>query len=175
MKSAVMILFIVLVMGLVFGCGGKYGSIPAASGLYPVKQDGKYGFIDKTGKIIINPQFNNARSFSEGLASVCIGGNGFLCQGGNWGFIDKTGKIIINPQFDFAFPFSEGLANVNIGNKYGYIDKTGKIVINPQFDDADDFSEGLASVCKGGNGVSCEGGKWGYIDKTGKYIWNPTE
>lgn len=44
------------------------------SKLYVVNVNGKYGYIDKTGKIIITPQFDEAYPFSEGLASVKIGG-----------------------------------------------------------------------------------------------------
>ena len=30
----------------------------------------KYGFIDKSGKVVIEPQFDRAGSFSEGFARV---------------------------------------------------------------------------------------------------------
>ena len=30
----------------------------------------KYGFIDKSGKVVIEPQFDDAEPFSEGLAKV---------------------------------------------------------------------------------------------------------
>ena len=32
----------------------------------------KYGFIDKSGKVVIEQQFNDASAFSEGLARVAI-------------------------------------------------------------------------------------------------------
>ena len=32
----------------------------------------KYGFIDKSGKVVIEPQFDVVRAFSEGLAIVAI-------------------------------------------------------------------------------------------------------
>ena len=32
--------------------------------------DNKYGFIDKTGKVIIKPQFDWASDFSDGVAHV---------------------------------------------------------------------------------------------------------
>ena len=54
--------------------------------LFPVEQNGKYGFIDSTGKTVIAPQFDSAGLFSEGLARVQIGDK--------WGFIDKTGKML---------------------------------------------------------------------------------
>ena len=98
-----------------------------------VKFGDKWGYIDKSGKFIINPQFDDACDFSEsGLAGVQLGDK--------WGYIDKTGKFIINPQFDYAYPFSEnGLARVILGDKYGYIDKSGKFIINPQFVDIKEF------------------------------------
>jgi hypothetical protein len=52
-------------------------------------EGGKWGYIDKTGKYIINPQFDEAMGFNEGLASVRIGDK--------WGYIDKNGKFVWNP------------------------------------------------------------------------------
>src|ERR1039457_842039 len=71
------------------------------------------GFVatSKTGQIVINPQFDGADAFSEGLAAVRIGDD----KTGKWGFIDGTEKFVINPQFDFAFSFAEGLARVRGG------------------------------------------------------------
>ena len=63
-------------------------------GLLSIKKDGKWGYMDKTGKVVIEPQFDGVRLFSEGLANVWIGDKE--------GYIDKTGKIVINPQFDFV-------------------------------------------------------------------------
>lgn len=82
-------------------------------GLAPVQISGKWGFINQSGKHIIEPQFDEVYRFSEGLALVRIGSK--------WGFIDKNGKHIIEPQFDSAASFSEGLAPVQIGNKWGYV------------------------------------------------------
>ena len=141
-----------------------YAQPKPSNGLFPVclgrvserfHCDGKYGYIDKTGKMLISPQFDDAGSFFDGLAGVRTGPK--------WGYIDKTGKMVISAQVDFARPFSEGLAGVRTGPKWGYIDKTGKMVIPPQFDQASDFLGGLARVMV----VD----KDGYIDKTGKFVW----
>jgi hypothetical protein len=51
-----------------------------------VKIDGKYGFIDKTGKVAIQPKYDTAGSFRDGLAGITIGNEE--------GYIDKEGKII---------------------------------------------------------------------------------
>jgi hypothetical protein len=88
--------------------------------LFLVWVDGKGGYIDKTGQIVINPQFNCALDFHEGLAAVEIGDK--------WGFINKAGELVIKSHFDDVFAFHEGLAEVGIGGKWGYIDKTGRYV-----------------------------------------------
>jgi hypothetical protein len=89
-----------------------------SEGLLAVKLHGKYGYVDYSGNVIIQPQFVYAGEFSEGRAVVMIGEK---C-----GFIDNTGKQVILPLYDNAARFREGRAVVMIGEKYQYIDKSGK-------------------------------------------------
>ena len=121
-------------------------------------KDEKWGFIDKDGNIVINPQFDNVHPFKEGLAAVCD-------KNEKWGFIDKNGTLVINYQFEDVDDFSEGLAAFFNGDKAGYISKKGEYVINPQFDHAFRFHEGKAAVVLGK--------LVGFIDKEGHYIINP--
>jgi hypothetical protein len=51
-----------------------------------VKIGKKWGYVDKTGKVIIHLQFDDVRNFSEGLAEVRVGER--------WIFIDKTGRYV---------------------------------------------------------------------------------
>ena len=164
--------------------------------LFPVcdrcgTKDARWGFIDSTGRLAINFQFEEVDDFSEGLAAAKTGNRwGFVDEAGTfainpqfekvgsfaeglaavevdyqWGYVDKTGKYAINPQFNAAGMFSEGVAMVMAGGKWGYVDDDGKYTIKPQFDDAWRFSDGLAAVKIGD--------KWGYISKKGKYLINP--
>jgi len=138
----------------------------------------KVGFIDKTGRFVIEPKFDDANPFYEGLAAVRVGDK--------WGYIDKTGRMVIKPRFSSAWSFSEGLADVAVIDekgfeKWGFIDKSGKMVIAPQFDCVVSFSEGLAAVCfRVGDDLASLGPfcyspdyKWGYIDRTGKMVVEP--
>jgi hypothetical protein len=155
----------------------------------------RFGYIDSQGKVVIQPIYNTAYHFSEGLARVNQGkASGYintkgelvipyrfsktsdfseglaavsLTVGGKYGFIDTSGKFVISPRFDYVYPFSDGAAAVMLNGKYGYIDKTGKYILAPQLTMAQPFSEGLAFVER--NGVSF------YINKKGeKTIQNLT-
>ena len=55
--------------------------------LLPVQcSNNQTGYFDRTGKIVISPQFDSAYPFEDGLALVKIGGKS--------GYIDKTGNVI---------------------------------------------------------------------------------
>lgn len=120
----------------------------------------------ETGSILIQPQFQSAGRFSEGLAAVQVGKE----EGGKWGYIDKSGKFLIDPQFDYAEGFSEGLAAVRSGDektgKWGFIDRTGKFAITPRWEHVSRFSGGL-SIVRTGDIVT---GKERIIDRQGNYV-----
>ena len=62
------------------------------SGLFHIIENGKYGYIDNQGMVVIDPQFDYASKFSEGFAYVEINRK--------WGNIDTaTGKINLEPIF----------------------------------------------------------------------------
>lgn len=125
------------------------------------------GYVDKSGKLVIDTKASGACEFSEGLACV---------QTGKWGFIDSSGQFVIKPQFDEVSYFREGLAAVTFWDdskasrhKQGYLDKTGKVVIKPQYDVAQPFSEGLAAV----GVMNGDDYLFGFIDKAGAMVIKP--
>lgn len=134
-------------------------------GLAYFEKDGKFGYVDKKGNIVIKPQFQFAFDFSEGLAMVI--NDEYKC-----GFINKEGKVVIDFKYDpldinFVEKggFREGLARVRENNEYKFINSNGETVIDALFERALDFSEDLAPVRKDG--------KWGYINKRGEMIITP--
>lgn len=66
---------------------------PFFGGLARFKKNGKYGFINSSGKEIIPPIFKLAKDFRGKYAVVSIDGN-------EWGIIDLAGKMVVNPTFD---------------------------------------------------------------------------
>ena len=72
-------------------------------GMALVEKDGKYGYCNLLGQLVVYPCFDNAYQFSDGLAPVLLGA---------WGYIDTNGDFFINPVFDMASPFEWGRAEV---------------------------------------------------------------
>ncbi|MDA3843916.1 MAG: WG repeat-containing protein, partial [Candidatus Kapabacteria bacterium] len=133
------------------------GAEPFINSKSVVKQDSKFGLIDKTGSYIINPQYT--RMLDDGDMYL-------INQDGKYGWCDENGVIVINPQFNEAHPFNgNNLAAIRSGKSWGYIDKEGKIIINPQFSMALPFNGNMAMIA---NSL-----KAGFIDTDGKYIINP--
>ena len=118
----------------------------------------KWGFVDKDGKIKINPQFYNVDIFSNGRCAVTN-------KDGKSGYINTEGKMVINYQFDEAASFHENnMACVKLGDKWGVIDENGKYAINPQFSNIGFDGEYFRIE---------QDEKWGWCDKNGKIIINP--
>ena len=109
--------------------------------LFEVTVNGKQGFIDKHGKIVIEPKYEKVFQFSNGLAAIQVGEV--------WGFIDYQDNVIVEPKFIQVAPFSDGYAAVKLEkftDQWGFIDTEGKLVIEPQFDHVEDFRNGIAKV-----------------------------
>jgi hypothetical protein len=83
---------------------------------------GWWGFIDTTGKLVIEIKFNAVSQFSEGLARVR--------QNGKWGFIDKKGEFVIPARYDWVRSFKNGIAEAVLDGMIILIDRQGKTIVN---------------------------------------------
>ncbi|MEZ4224696.1 MAG: WG repeat-containing protein [Polyangiaceae bacterium] len=147
----------------------KFGEPSSFSeGLAVVKDIAKadkpaFGYIDKTGKWAIEPQFVRAGPFNGGLAWVEVAAEG----GPRFVFVDKSGKRIApsgKPGWERVRSFSEERAAVKAGG-WTFIDPTGKQLGEPKWEAVGNFSEGLAAFDAGG--------KWGYVDRNLKVAIEP--
>ena len=155
----------------------------APENLLPVQQGGKWGYINRSGEVVIKPQFDSAEAFADGLALVRYPPRKKPLKPGEkkaelvdgMGFIDQTGKVVIeldNPLHLYGESFREGLAQYwtyepDKGTVNGYIDTSGKIQIKARFAVAYSFADGLAAVC-----IDIDR-KCGFIDKTGEFAIEP--
>ncbi len=109
---------------LLTGCAEDAEQQPADTAdadayLFPVRQGGQWGYIDRSGAMVVEPQFEAAYPFSEARALVR--------QGGQYGYIDPNGEVIIEPQFEDGWYFSEGQAPVKDGGAWRLIDASGAV------------------------------------------------
>lgn len=79
---------------------------------------GKWGFVDTEGNMVVEPQYEAAKSFNVGLGAVCVDGK--------WGYINSGNTIRIEPQYQDCLPFAScGIAAVKENDVWGYIQLLG--------------------------------------------------
>ena len=148
-----------------------------SEGLAVVKQNGKWGYVNVKGEVIIPAIYIDARDFHEGKAAV-------KTEKG-WGYINADNKLVIPDKFFDARDFSEGLAAVkssietNKSNDDGYegeywghnneleswryIKEDGTLAFGDFFRDVSTFYDGVACVYNEKN--------WYYINKEGIVVY----
>lgn len=108
-------------------------------GLQIIKAGNRYGFIDRTGKIVIPVKYDSMPgNFYNGESMISVEG-GYIR-------IDRKGHITYDSRYEEVGDFHEGLATVKKNKKMGFMNEEGKIVIPLIYDYADYFAEGLAYV-----------------------------
>jgi hypothetical protein len=82
------------------------------NGYASVSIDGKYGFIDKTGEIVIPIVYDEIEEFGD-MTTYTSEDNLFAVKKGeNWGFVDINNKTIIPFEYESVIPFSYGITMV---------------------------------------------------------------
>ena len=123
-------------------------------GLATYTQKGRFGYVDKNGKIVIPIQYDSAESFAHGRAIVS--------KRGSYGIINKRGKAVVPLRYGAIDPYSDALARVmRSWEPIIFVDYSGKKILRTGRMCASDFSEGLAIW-------DCGGG--GYINKKGEHV-----
>ncbi len=155
-----------------------------------VCEDCRWGYLDTTGKVVVEPRYHFARDFVNEVGIVeCNGKWGMVDARGEelipcrydgihflentdnriirvyirepkYGLIDTLGQIAVNAVYEEVGSFSDGRLAVRRNGLWGFVDRNGLEVIPCRFREVQNFSEGLAAV-KLGN-------VWGFIDKQGE-------
>lgn len=111
----------------------------------------KYGYMDKTGKMVIPAIYDDAYDFSEGYAVV-----GKQNSSGEtlYGAIDRAGNVVVPLIYHGMTPFHEGMARVYEQDKaepghwykYGFVNTKGELVVPMIYQEASNYSNGMAVV-----------------------------
>jgi hypothetical protein len=129
------------------------------------EQDGKLGYIDLKGNVIIEPKFTGALSFKDGRAPVNIAED----YQNKYGLIDRKGNFVIKPEYNDINLIGEGRVSIGksidpekpfIGSKYAVADINGNFLTDFIYNSVENYDKGLASVYDNKNTF--------FIDRTGK-------
>ncbi|MDP5238512.1 WG repeat-containing protein [Uliginosibacterium sp. 31-16] len=130
----------------------------------PLALNARWGYADSSGQWLIEPRFEDAEPFSEGLAAVK--------SGGRWGFVDSSGKLVIAARFAETRPMHEGWAAVAMPAAKGepipewrLINRQGKLGDLSFSSAPGPFVNGLAPAQSGNF--------WGYIRRDGSWQIEP--
>lgn len=162
----------------------------------PFFEEGRWGFMDTSGKTVITPQYKQTSYFSENRAAVVTDkGVGYIDETGtmviedlyesgldfhngvvsvyseeDWMVLDKDGNMLFEAYFASPLKFNDGLARIKqeagLFSRYGFINQKGDTVIPPQFELASNFSGGLCMA-------SPNGSNYGYINTKGEWVILP--
>ena len=124
-----------------------------------VRDNGLFGYVDKSGGFMIEPRFKKALGFSGNRAAVK--------KDGKWGYIDSNGGWAIPPQFSKAKSFNSGLALVHKDGEWKYINTQGEILNTPSSDKYYDFQDDGVAFLR-------ESDKVGFMSLDGKIVLIPT-
>jgi hypothetical protein len=132
------------------------------------------GYVDKSGKVVIDPQYEIAGDFVNGKALVRIGK-------GTYGIINNKGSILKKLYYDNLYSLRDDVIcysqkDDNGYDKYGFICTDGKVLISAKFTWAARYYEEEPKFHNGLAIVSLEddsGLEYGLINKKGEYIIPP--
>lgn len=115
--------------------------------LAQAKSGDNWGYIDKTGAFVIEPQYKNCHAFAaNGLAPI------YDKKEKTFYFIKPDGSKLktSEPKFKlqnvFGFGtlgFTDGMAPIQVDKKWGYMHESGKVSVPARFDKVRPFGDGL--------------------------------
>lgn len=154
----------------------SFAQQPTSPDLYVVKQNNKYGYIDSTGKIMIQPQFDYADDFVEGLAKV-----GTLSSSPidfNFGIISPSQKWIIPPIYERLTIQTNKVIIARKDSVYYIFNEQGKLLSKFKTPSISFANKYIAIVNKGGDyllkgGETYLNGSWGIYKLNGQEIVPP--
>ncbi|MFJ5758613.1 WG repeat-containing protein [Neobacillus sp. NPDC093182] len=110
--------------------------------------DEKWGYMDESGNVLIEPQFTATQPFVEEKAIVNVENN-------HYGLIDKQGKFIIKPQYSslinlgenrYALGKAQNPERPYLFQKYAIADSNGHIYTGFIYNGVSHYKDGIASA-----------------------------
>lgn len=125
------------------------------SGLVLTLSQGKYGYTDTTGKLVIATTYKEAGEFKQGRAFVINADKVKQC-------ITPAGEVVFSYTGDLVSHFNKGTALFKNDEGFFYLNRKGVRIGNVYFDEARPFKNGKAMVKIGE--------RWNLMDRKGKLV-----
>mgnify|MGYP001609616019 CR=1 FL=1 len=137
-------------------------SYDKASPTAVVRKFNRYGFINRSGNLIIGFKYEKAENFQEGLAVVL--------KGDKYGYITEADQVQIPFEYSQALSFRDGKALVCKNGNWYFINidgrKVGEIKLDKSIAGARYF-KGDGRIC-----ITYSDDTETLLNKNGKFIWN---
>jgi hypothetical protein len=134
--------------------------------LAKVCQNGKFGFIDRLGKVVVPLNYDDAGVWGNGLVAVNVGKYTPVEEDATVIEVaGPPGPVTVNNSAQRNSQYKNIEIKKEKKGKWGYCNAAGVLVIPIQFTATTFFSEGMA-------GVEIDG-KWGFIDLKGEILVKP--
>lgn len=133
------------------------GTLGTTEGRISVVRDGKYGFLDRTGKEVVPCIYDETGLFQQGRTLVRIDEH--------YGIVDTLGNIILPIEYEnhssrgFKYTYFDSRALIEKEGKMTFVDLDGNAILPLTLENAYNYTDGLAAVQ--------HNGLWGYIDTAG--------
>ncbi len=137
-----------------------------------VDENGKWGYLDTNGEIVIKAQYDLVLPFENGLAIVQANEKD--------GLIDNKGNEIVSPKYEALTKVKKNLYAFNVGGrnfhgiqggKWGFIDESGKEIIPAKYNKAIVYGENKSDFIRVATNErvkdkegTFELSKWGVVD-----------
>lgn len=126
-------------------------------GLAVVKKNGKYGYVNKNGKLVVKPKYDRATNIFADYQWGAVELNN------KTGLIDKRGGLIVPIIYDEFVEVDDKTLSAIYNGKYGIIDRNNNIIVPFEYEYATNFMQnGLALLKKNG--------KYGVMDKNNAIV-----
>lgn len=183
-------LFILIAAGaltclLLTGC--KNGKVAANGKLTWQEKDGKWGMVDKNGKVVVPYEYDYIDQYTLDMHRclenqdddflLVVGKeehkDDCLKEGAKYGYVNMRGEVVIPLEYDEIYGWfgEDGCSMVEKDGKWGAIDKKGNIVVPIEYDDIiHDDGYGWSVFRDDGFVEVVKDGKNGLLDRNGKIV-----
>lgn len=120
-------LMLVWVMILCLVPIGGWAEEETASALYPIRENGLWGYMNRAGEVVIKPQWEEAYLFDRGVAVVS---NNTGDHEEEVFLIDEAGEPIFDPTWEYQY--GDIIVDPETG-KCGYYDRNSRSIQEPVF------------------------------------------